>query len=84
MYFFVRSNICIGWVDGRPCALSDTTAALESSTQADTPAYTYSPTQTKQTGGTLYECGVALKALGASSVSVFVAHAVFPNESWKR
>lgn len=39
---------------------------------------------TKQTGGTLYECGVALKALGAASVSVFVAHAVFPNDSWKR
>lgn len=37
-----------------------------------------------QTGGTLYECGVALKALGAASVSAFVAHSVFPNESWKR
>ena len=37
-----------------------------------------------QTGGTLYECGVALKALGAASVSAFVAHSVFPNDSWKR
>ena len=37
-----------------------------------------------QTGGTLYECGVALKELGASSVSAFVAHGVFPREAWKR
>lgn len=36
-----------------------------------------------QTGGTLYECGVALKQLGAESVSAFVSHAVFPGESWK-
>lgn len=35
-------------------------------------------------GGTLYECGVALKSLGAASVSAFVAHSVFPNDSWKR
>ena len=36
-----------------------------------------------QTGGTLYECGQALKELGATSVSAFVSHAVFPNASWK-
>ena len=37
-----------------------------------------------QTGGTLYECGVALEKLGAKSVSAFVAHGVFPQEAWKR
>jgi phosphoribosylpyrophosphate synthetase len=37
-----------------------------------------------QTGGTLYECGIALKAAGALSSSAFVAHGVFPNNSWKR
>lgn len=37
-----------------------------------------------QTGGTLFECGKALKAAGASSVSAFVTHAVFPNNSWER
>eukprot|EP00607_Mallomonas_marina_P007918 CAMPEP_0182424404 /NCGR_PEP_ID=MMETSP1167-20130531/10626_1 /TAXON_ID=2988 /ORGANISM="Mallomonas Sp, Strain CCMP3275" /LENGTH=331 /DNA_ID=CAMNT_0024604211 /DNA_START=82 /DNA_END=1074 /DNA_ORIENTATION=- len=37
-----------------------------------------------QTGGTLFECGMALKAVGAKSVSAYVAHGVFPNESWKR
>jgi phosphoribosylpyrophosphate synthetase len=37
-----------------------------------------------QTGGTLYETGKVLKEAGASSVSAFVAHAVFPNQSWKR
>ncbi|CAM9850376.1 unnamed protein product [Ascophyllum nodosum] len=37
-----------------------------------------------QTGGTLYECGLALKAAGACAVSCFVAHGVFPKESWKR
>eukprot|EP01039_Chlorochromonas_danica_P010566 gene10564-11707_t len=36
-----------------------------------------------QTGGTLYECAMALKAKGASQVYAFTAHAVFPNESWK-
>lgn len=35
-----------------------------------------------QTGGTLYECGVALKAAGANTVSAYVAHAVFPNKCW--
>jgi ribose-phosphate pyrophosphokinase len=37
-----------------------------------------------QTGGTLYECGLALKKAGANDVSCFVAHGVFPQESWKR
>lgn len=37
-----------------------------------------------QTGGTLFECGVALKAAGARGVNAYVAHGVFPNESWKR
>ncbi|KAJ8601844.1 hypothetical protein CTAYLR_002644 [Chrysophaeum taylorii] len=37
-----------------------------------------------QTGGTLYECGVALKRLGAAAVSSFVAHAVFPQDAWMR
>lgn len=37
-----------------------------------------------QTGGTLYECGIALKNAGANEVSCFVAHGVFPKESWKR
>jgi ribose-phosphate pyrophosphokinase len=37
-----------------------------------------------QTGGTLYECGLALKEAGATEVNCFVAHGVFPNESWKR
>jgi ribose-phosphate pyrophosphokinase len=37
-----------------------------------------------QTGGTLYECGAALKERGALSVSAFVAHGVFPSEAWKR
>ena len=37
-----------------------------------------------QTGGTLYECGVALKKHGAKSVSAYVAHGVFPHKAWKR
>lgn len=37
-----------------------------------------------QSGGTLYECGAALKQLGATAISAFVAHAVFPNEAWRR
>ena len=37
-----------------------------------------------QTGGTLFECACALKAAGARCVSVFVAHAVFPKEGWRR
>ena len=37
-----------------------------------------------QTGGTLYECGIALKNAGAASINCFVAHGVFPKESWRR
>ena len=37
-----------------------------------------------QTGGTLYECGKVLKEAGALEVSAFVAHAVFPGDSFKR
>lgn len=37
-----------------------------------------------QTGGTLFECGLALKAAGAEEVNAYVTHGVFPNESWKR
>jgi len=37
-----------------------------------------------QSGGTLYECGQALKNFGAAEVSAFVTHAVFPNDSWRR
>ena len=37
-----------------------------------------------QSGGTLYKCAVALKAKGAISVSAFVPHAVFPNNSWEK
>eukprot|EP00928_Gymnodinium_smaydae_P043730 TRINITY_DN29249_c0_g2_i1.p1 TRINITY_DN29249_c0_g2~~TRINITY_DN29249_c0_g2_i1.p1 ORF type:complete len:642 (+),score=147.78 TRINITY_DN29249_c0_g2_i1:79-2004(+) len=37
-----------------------------------------------QTGGTLYECAVKLREAGAKSVSGFVVHGVFPNESWRR
>lgn len=37
-----------------------------------------------QTGGTLFECGKALKAEGAKNVACFVAHGVFPNKSWQR
>jgi len=36
-----------------------------------------------QTGGTLIECGKAIKAAGALSVSAFVTHAVFPS-GWDR
>lgn len=37
-----------------------------------------------QTGGTLHECGLALRAAGALAVDAFVAHGVFPHDSWKR
>ncbi len=37
-----------------------------------------------QSGGTLYECGIALQKAGSKSSSAFVAHGVFPNNSWKR
>ncbi len=36
-----------------------------------------------QTGGTLYECAVALKNKGATKVSAFAVHAVFPNGAWR-
>ena len=34
-------------------------------------------------GSTVYQCGMACKAAGAASVTAFVAHAVFPNHSWR-
>ena len=37
-----------------------------------------------QTGGTLFECARALSERGALSVSAFVVHPVFPNNSWRR
>ena len=37
-----------------------------------------------QTGGTLRECSKALFSQGATKVSAYVTHAVFPNESWRR
>jgi len=37
-----------------------------------------------QTGGTLVECKEALEHRGATDVSAFVTHAVFPAESWKK
>ena len=37
-----------------------------------------------QTGGTLFECGLALKDAGANEVNAYVTHGVFPNASWKR
>ena len=37
-----------------------------------------------QSGGTLLECAKCLKALGATRVSCFVTHAIFPNENWKK
>lgn len=37
-----------------------------------------------QTGGTLYECASLLRERGAASVSAYVTHGVFPNQSWKR
>jgi phosphoribosylpyrophosphate synthetase len=37
-----------------------------------------------QTGGTLHEAGVALKANGALNVYAFVSHAVFPNNSFQK
>jgi phosphoribosylpyrophosphate synthetase len=36
-----------------------------------------------QTGGTLAKCATALKEAGASHVYAFVAHAVFPHDSWR-
>eukprot|EP00005_Dracoamoeba_jomungandri_P006428 CAMPEP_0174261616 /NCGR_PEP_ID=MMETSP0439-20130205/11607_1 /TAXON_ID=0 /ORGANISM="Stereomyxa ramosa, Strain Chinc5" /LENGTH=217 /DNA_ID=CAMNT_0015346119 /DNA_START=357 /DNA_END=1010 /DNA_ORIENTATION=- len=37
-----------------------------------------------KTGGTLIQCQVALLKQGATKVSAFVTHPVFPQESWKR
>eukprot|EP01083_Nonionella_stella_P029079 80129_1 len=37
-----------------------------------------------QTGGTLAKCGQLLRKKGCKSVSCFVTHSVFPNESWHR
>jgi ribose-phosphate pyrophosphokinase len=37
-----------------------------------------------QSGGTLHECGVALRRAGAATVSAYVTHPVFPKDSWKR
>ena len=36
-----------------------------------------------QSGGTLYECAVALKEQGSKDVHAYVTHAVFPNNSWR-
>jgi phosphoribosylpyrophosphate synthetase len=37
-----------------------------------------------QSGGTLIECAQALLQNGATNVSAFVGHGIFPNESWKK
>ncbi|WAR15954.1 KPRS4-like protein [Mya arenaria] len=37
-----------------------------------------------QTGGTLINCGKALVDKGATDVSAYATHAVFPNDSWKK
>ena len=37
-----------------------------------------------QSGGTLIECQALLQKLGATKVSAYVTHGVFPNKSWKR
>ena len=37
-----------------------------------------------RTGGTLLACAEVLKAHGAKSISVFVTHSVFPNQSWAK
>jgi len=37
-----------------------------------------------QSGGTLIECAKVLVREGASAVSAYVTHGVFPNESWRR
>ncbi|KJE90032.1 ribose-phosphate pyrophosphokinase 3 [Capsaspora owczarzaki ATCC 30864] len=37
-----------------------------------------------KTGGTLLQCAKAIKARGATQISFYVTHAVFPLESWKR
>lgn len=37
-----------------------------------------------RSGGTLLECARALKEHGATSIQIFVPHAVFPQESWRK
>ncbi len=37
-----------------------------------------------QSGGTLIECAQGLLDHGATNVSAFVGHGIFPNESWKK
>lgn len=37
-----------------------------------------------QTGSTLIECAKVLKKRGATAISLYVTHAVFPKESWRR
>jgi ribose-phosphate pyrophosphokinase len=37
-----------------------------------------------QSGGTLIECAQAVLNKGATKVSAFVGHGIFPNESWKK
>eukprot|EP00397_Hematodinium_sp_SG-2012_P027751 GEMP01029177.1.p1 GENE.GEMP01029177.1~~GEMP01029177.1.p1 ORF type:complete len:394 (+),score=76.17 GEMP01029177.1:118-1299(+) len=37
-----------------------------------------------QSGGTLLECASALRAAGATKISCYVTHAIFPNESWRK
>ncbi|CAF1188968.1 unnamed protein product [Rotaria sordida] len=37
-----------------------------------------------QSGGTLIECAQALLQHGATNISAFVGHGIFPNESWKK
>jgi ribose-phosphate pyrophosphokinase len=37
-----------------------------------------------QSGGTLIECAKVLAREGATKVSAYVTHGVFPNESWRR
>jgi len=37
-----------------------------------------------KTGGTLIECNRALRKFGATQVSAFVTHAVFPCDSWQK
>ncbi len=37
-----------------------------------------------QSGGTLIECAQGLLDNGATNISAFVGHGIFPNESWKK
>merc|ERR1711924_176594 len=37
-----------------------------------------------QSGSTLLECARPLKEMGATKVSCFVTHGVFPNDAWKK